>query len=326
MIAHARSRQGDAVRARAMAASVVEQLEALGHPEFAMLHEPDIWPALVRLLEGNSASMVVITLLGGLGIEIDGADVTLPAGHPAQMVKVLALAGRPIPVDELIEILWPDTPTDVGRRRLRNVLARVRAAGPLLDRSEGVLALVPTAVVDCQRFEQLARAAFTAAADLQLCAAEQALDVYAGELLPGDRFEEWSVAPRERMQRRAIRVLGQIVDGASGLGDVDRAVHAADQLRCDRIVRAAPPRRPPSPRRGGRPSGKCPDGRASRRRRYHRARRIPAHFDRRHPTEHMSAALETATHVASRPVETRPSEAVAEDISSTNSRSALAIG
>lgn len=306
MIAYARSRQGDAVGARAMAASVVEQLEALGHPEFAMLHEPDIWPALVRLLEGNSASMVVITLLGGFGIEIDGADVTLPAGRPAQMVKVLALAGRPIPVDELIEILWPDTPTDVGRRRLRNVLARVRAAGPLLDRSEGVLALVPTAVVDCQRFEQLARAAFTAAADLQLCAAEQALDVYAGELLPGDRFEEWSVAPRERMQRRAIRVLGQIVDGASGLGDVDRAVHAADQLRCDRIVRAAPPRRPPSPRRGGRPSGKCPDGRASRRRRYHRARRIPAHFDRRHPTEHMSAALETATHVASRPVETRP--------------------
>jgi hypothetical protein len=296
LIAYARSRQGDAVGARAMAASVVEQLEALGHPEFAMLHEPDIWPALVRLLEGNSASMVVITLLGGFGIEIDGADVTLPAGRPAQMVKVLALAGRPIPVDELIEILWPNTPTDVGRRRLKNVLAR------------------------------LARAGFTAAADLQLCAAEQALDVYAGELLPGDRFEEWSVAPRERMQRRAIRLLGQIVDGASGLGDVDRAVHAADQLRGDRIVRAAPPRRPPSPRRGGRPSGKCPDGRASRRRRYHRARRIPAHFDRRHPTEHMSAALETATHVASRPVETRPSEAVAEDISSTNSRSALAIG
>ena len=72
MIAYARSRQGDAVGARAMAASVVEQLEALGHPEFAMLHEPDIWPALVRLLEGNSASMVVITLLGGFGIEIDG--------------------------------------------------------------------------------------------------------------------------------------------------------------------------------------------------------------------------------------------------------------
>jgi len=195
-----------------------------------MLHEPDIWPPLVRLLEGDGIPVVSVALLGGFRIEVDGVEVALPAGRPTQVVKVLALAGRPIPVDELAETLWPETAPDVGRRRLRNVLARVRAAAPLLDRSEGVLALVPTAVVDSQRFERLAQIASAAPSEIRLQSAEEALALYAGELLPADRFEEWSVAPRERLQRRAIRLHGQIAEIAAERGDIDRAVQAADDL------------------------------------------------------------------------------------------------
>ncbi len=234
LIAHARARRGDIAGARAKAAAVSEELESLGHPEFAMLHEPEIWSSLMRLVDGESIPPVRISVLGGFRAEVDGVEIPVPAGRPAQVVKLLALAGRPLPVDELAELLWPDTATDVGRRRLRNVLARVRRAGPLLDRNEGVIALVPTAVVDSQVFERLAQLASTAAPEGRRAAAEEALALYAGELLPADRFEEWSVAPRERAQRRAVRLLAVIVESAVVDGDIDRAVRAIEhQLALD---------------------------------------------------------------------------------------------
>jgi DNA-binding SARP family transcriptional activator len=230
LVAHARARRGDVAGARSKAAAVVEELETLGHPEFAMLHEPEIWSSLVRILDGETTPTVAVTLLGGFRIEVDGAEIALPTGRPAQVVKLLALAGRPLPVDELAETLWPHTAADVGRRRLRNVLARVRSAAPILDRNEGVIALVPTAVVDSHLFERLAQLASTAPIGERLGAAESALARYTGELLPADRFEDWSVAPRERLQRRAIRLLTAIIDAAVEGRDVDRVVHTTEQL------------------------------------------------------------------------------------------------
>ncbi|MCU1388988.1 MAG: hypothetical protein JWL72_2326, partial [Ilumatobacteraceae bacterium] len=230
LVAHARLRGGDVDGARTMAAAVVDLLDTLGHPEFAMLHEAEIWPPLLRLVNGSGSPTLEIGLLGGFRITHDGDDVVVQAGRPAQLVKMVAVAGRPVPIDELVERLWPESPPDVGRRRLRNVLARVRAVAPVIDRNDDFVALVPGVVVDAQTFERRADLALSAGEANQLQLAEDALALYAGSLLPGDRSEDWTTAPRERLERRAIRLFGLVADRAEAAGQIDRAVDAIDAM------------------------------------------------------------------------------------------------
>lgn len=230
LVAHARLRRGDVDGARALATAVVDLLDTLGHPEFAMLHEAEIWPPLLRLIDANSAPTLGISVLGGFRITLDGDDVVVQAGRPVQLVKMIAVAGRPVPVDELVERLWPESPPDVGRRRLRNVLARVRATAAVIDRSDDLVSLVPGVVVDAQAFERRAELALSASETNQLQLAEDALALYAGDLLPGDRSEDWTTVPRERLQRRAVRLLGLVADRAEASGNIERAVDAIDTM------------------------------------------------------------------------------------------------
>ncbi|MCU1401042.1 MAG: hypothetical protein JWN62_4151 [Acidimicrobiales bacterium] len=230
LVAHARLRHGDAEGARVMAAAVVDLLDTLGHPELAMLHEAEIWPPLLRLLDGTRSPTLTIGLLGGFRITQDGDGLVVQAGRTAQLVKMVAVAGRPLPVDELVEQLWPTSPPDVGRRRLRNVLARVRAAAPVIDRSDDFVALVPGVVVDAHAFERRADLALSASEANQLQLAEEALALYVGNLLPGDRAEDWTTVARERLERRAIRLLSLVADRAEAAGHVDRAVDAIDAM------------------------------------------------------------------------------------------------
>ncbi len=230
LIAHSQVRRGDLDAASAEVNAVIAELETLGHPELAMLHEPELWTSLVHLVDRGNRPTVTIAVLGGFRVEVNGLEVQIPAGRPARVVKILAVANRAMPVDELVELLWPDTSGDVGRRRLRNVLARVRAAAPVLGRSEGVISLAADAVVDLHEFEQFIARAASAAADEQVRTAEAALTRFAGELLPADRFDEWMAAPRERIRRRAIRLLSVVIEAAVASDDVDRAVQATEQL------------------------------------------------------------------------------------------------
>jgi len=230
LIAHAQSRRGNLEAASAGASAVIDELETLGHPELAMLHEPELWTSLVRLVDREARPALTIAVLGGFRVEVDGIEVQIPAGRPARVVKILAVAGSAMPVDELVELLWPDTAGDVGRRRLRNVLARVRAAAPVLGRSDGVISLAAGAVVDLHEFEQFIARAGNAAAEEQVRNAEVALMRFAGELLPADRFDEWMAAPRERIRRRTIRLLSIVIDAAVASNDIDRAAQATEQL------------------------------------------------------------------------------------------------
>ena len=72
-----------------------------------------------------------------------------------------------------------------------------------------------------------------------------ALARYTGELLPGDRYEPWATAPRERLQRRYLELLDLLADDAVERGDVDEAIRLLDQAQAaepldeERYLRAA---------------------------------------------------------------------------------------
>jgi DNA-binding SARP family transcriptional activator len=158
-----------------------------------------------------------ISLLGGFAIRHRGKPVALPASLATQAVKIVALQPR-ITVDELIEHLWEDAEPGVGARRLRNVLWRIRSAcGELLVREGNFLRLATGAVTDVSRFRELAEQALVggdAGTARAVEAARAALDIYRGELLPGDRYADWAAAVRESVARTHLRLLDLLVDDA----------------------------------------------------------------------------------------------------------------
>jgi len=231
-IASARLRAGDRAGADAMVAVVRNECAGLGQPGFPQLHEPEMWQALTvdAATAAQPVTTVAVQLLDHFAVLVAGEAAALAPGKPQQLVKMLALNGRAMPDDEVCDLLWPDAEPDVGRRRLRNVVARVRAAGPLLARTEGMLALAPGISVDLTEFEGLAQTALRGGGAQRRERAQHALAHYRGEVLPGDRFEDWTTAPRERARNLAVRLLEVVIDEADAAGDVDDAIAAIERL------------------------------------------------------------------------------------------------
>ena len=178
-----------------------------------------------------------ICLLGSFAIRRNGKDVSLPLSLAAQGLKIVTLREK-IPVEELVELLWADAEPGVGTRRLRNVLWRVRAAcGELLERDGNFIRLAPDAVTDVSAFRSLAEQALRPEGGGQSAVhlARQALDLYRGELLPGDRYADWAAPSRESMARLHLQLLELL------LGEALRNEHAQEALGLlDRLIEADP--------------------------------------------------------------------------------------
>jgi DNA-binding SARP family transcriptional activator len=165
-------------------------------------------------------------LLGEFSVTVAGRPAEPPPGRPALLVKLLALSGGPVNADEAVEALWPEIDPDTGRNRLRNVLARVRAAcGELIVRDGSSLVIARGVVIDALDFERDARAALASRDEAEAAAlALRAASRYTGELLPGDRYEDFTVVPRERMTLLHLSLLDRLAQEAERAGDIDEAL------------------------------------------------------------------------------------------------------
>jgi predicted ATPase/DNA-binding SARP family transcriptional activator len=180
-----------------------------------------------------------IRLLAGFSVEVDGAPVPDAAWRLRKartLVKVAALApGRRVHRDVVAELLWPERTASAAANNLHQALyAARRALGDpaALTLAEDVLALSPAAWVDVDEFER------AAAGD-----PDAALALYAGELLPEDRFEVWTEGRRAALQELQLQLCiraaaGQAARGdpAAGIAVLSRAV--ADAPRHEPVRRA----------------------------------------------------------------------------------------
>jgi DNA-binding SARP family transcriptional activator len=149
----------------------------------------------------------------------------LPPGKPEQLVKLLAVSGCRAHAETVIEALWPEVGPDSGRKRLRNVLNRLRtAAGDLVCR-EGDSLVLRRAEVDAAIFEDEARELLeNGRASPRLVLAR-----YGGPVLPDERYEDWAAGPRERLERTLLSVLDASTQMAEDAGDVDEALRYIDR-------------------------------------------------------------------------------------------------
>jgi DNA-binding SARP family transcriptional activator/tetratricopeptide (TPR) repeat protein len=177
-----------------------------------------------------SSARVAIKTLGGFGVFVDGEPVAATAWQSRKardLVKILvARRGYPTPRDVLIELLWPDDPTDEGRLRARLsvVLSTVRtvfgdASSVVADRAS--IGLDTRSIdIDVERF-----LAAVASDDL-----EGAEALYTGEFLPEDVYSDWSVGLREEVRLAFVGTARALARARTATGDHDRVLSLAARI------------------------------------------------------------------------------------------------
>jgi DNA-binding SARP family transcriptional activator len=249
-LALARLRCGDHDGAARDAARALEAASALVGPGRAAASTADLpgvlsrlEPDLVRRLgplaaaAGSTLAAALqpaaprIDLFGGLAVSVGDTAVPVPPGKPAQLLILLAIVRVPLPIDVVIEDLWPEVPGDVGRRRIRNVLARVRATcGDLVVRIGEALSLAPGTDVDVAAFEAAGDRVLRADQSERAALAAAALELYRDDLVPEAAYAPRVLRLRDQLAARAIGLLDLIASEAAAAGQVDQAVAALNRI------------------------------------------------------------------------------------------------
>ncbi|MHB1583261.1 MAG: BTAD domain-containing putative transcriptional regulator [Acidimicrobiales bacterium] len=189
-------------------------------------------PRLHAAVQPEATPPWEVDLLGVFAVRQRGEPVSLPLSLAAQGLKMVALREK-VPVDELVEALWPEAEPGVGMRRLRNVLWRVRAScGELLQRDGNFIRLASGTVTDVDDFRLLGEQALDRDTPREKAAqlAREALNLYKGELLPGDRYADWAAGTRESLARLHVQLLDLLVDDAVQEGHPQEALGLLDRL------------------------------------------------------------------------------------------------
>jgi predicted ATPase/DNA-binding SARP family transcriptional activator len=187
-----------------------------------------------------------VEVLGPLRLLVDGAPVDVPGPKRRTVLALMAMAeGRVVPVDRLLDALWPNDPPEAARAALHSHVSRLRRhlgpAAPRLESFQGGyrLALDAHDVDARQARGLLAQARTTAASDPARAAAllRQARSLWRGPPLPElgavPPIAAWSVALDEL--RREVGDL--LVACALDAGETDDVVELAADAVADDTLR-----------------------------------------------------------------------------------------
>jgi predicted ATPase/DNA-binding SARP family transcriptional activator/DNA-binding CsgD family transcriptional regulator len=178
---------------------------------------------------------VRIGLLGGFGVSVGSRTIgqaEWPLRKAANLLKLLALArGHRLHREQVTDALWPDAARKAAAGSLRRTL---HSARKVLDPDAGFrylaseneqLVLCPDASlwVDVEAFEEAAAAARHSR---DPAAYRAARDLYAGELLPGDRYEEWAEEKRRGLGRLYLDLLVELAQAYEERAEPGRAIEA----------------------------------------------------------------------------------------------------
>jgi predicted ATPase/DNA-binding SARP family transcriptional activator/DNA-binding CsgD family transcriptional regulator len=170
-------------------------------------------------LASERPEAVRVWLLGGFRVSVGSRTIEENAWRlrkAAALVKLLALApGHRLHREQVMDLLWPELGLKAASNNLRQALHAARraldpAVGSRYLASQGEsLALCPRGElwVDVEGFEE---STLTARRSRDPAAYRAAIEVYAGELLPEDRYEEWTEARREELRQLHLALLVEL--------------------------------------------------------------------------------------------------------------------
>ena len=178
-----------------------------------------------------------ITTMGGFGVRIRGEEVPLSewgSRRARQLCKRLAVeVGRPVPREQLVEMLWPGE-SDIGRMgaRLSVLLSNVRRV-----LGGGIIADRAAVALDVAAVELDLRGVFDALAEGDDVAVVRA---YAGPVLPEDAYDDWASDARAAVTRAVIGAHRRLAKAAASNGALDDlVVHTTAIIDLDRFDEGA---------------------------------------------------------------------------------------
>jgi predicted ATPase/DNA-binding SARP family transcriptional activator/DNA-binding CsgD family transcriptional regulator len=173
---------------------------------------------------GGAPQTLRLWLLGGFRVSVGSRSIGEQEWHlrkAGSLLKLLALSpGHRLHREQAMELLWPDLHQEaalnnlhyalhVARRTLEPPALASSAASRYLHLQGEQLVLCPDSPlwVDAEAFEG---AAATARHALEPAAFRAAIDLYAGELLPQDRYEPWVEEWRAELQALYLSLLLEV--------------------------------------------------------------------------------------------------------------------
>jgi predicted ATPase/DNA-binding SARP family transcriptional activator/DNA-binding CsgD family transcriptional regulator/Tfp pilus assembly protein PilF len=170
---------------------------------------------------GRNLETVRVRLLCGFQVSASGRTIgenEWRRRKAANLIKLLALApGHRLHRERVMDLLWPDLGMRSASNNLRVALHSARrtldpdptATSHYLELQSDQLVLCPSGQlwVDVDALEE---AAATARRSRDPAAYRAAIELYAGELLPEDRYEEWAEVRREELRRLQLSLLVEV--------------------------------------------------------------------------------------------------------------------
>jgi ATP/maltotriose-dependent transcriptional regulator MalT/DNA-binding SARP family transcriptional activator len=177
------------------------------------------WPWTVR-----------IYALGRFAVYVDDAPLAFPGRAPKKMLNLLkaliCMGGSEVRDYRLVDALWPDDEADAARAAFSVTLHRLRRLLGNPDAivvQDGSVTLNPQVCwVDAFAFERLSELRTGKPGDSRR--GDAALDLYRGNLLPGEVEEPWSTSLRERLKVRFVREVRAAAEQHEQAGELERAI------------------------------------------------------------------------------------------------------
>ena len=180
--------------------------------------------------------MVRIRLLGGFSVSVGTRVIRQEewrSKKAAALVKVLALApGHRMHREQSMELLWPDS----GKKAANNLRQVLYGARRVLDPGsssrESYLSLKDEHIILCPEgqlwvdLEAFEEAAATTRRSRDPRAYRSAIELYAGELLPEDRYEEWAEGRRIELRQLYLVLLIELAGLYEESGEYERGIEA----------------------------------------------------------------------------------------------------
>lgn len=177
----------------------------------------ELFDAIVRTAHHDRHERTVdISLLGEFSIRVDGVDQMVISGKAIDLIKFLAIRAKTVHVDVVIDHLWGDVSTNVGARRLKNVVSRAREiiGADALERKDQFLQLGPMVKTDLAVFnEKLDQ--FRSVPSPSVESAVAVVDAYKGPLLELDMYVDWVAPERASCTNAASDALATVVDAGA---------------------------------------------------------------------------------------------------------------
>jgi predicted ATPase/DNA-binding SARP family transcriptional activator len=178
-------------------------------------------------VEPSDGAGLDIELLGAFGVSVAGTPVPDDAWRlrrAKSLIKVLALApDRRLHREQVVEALWPGgAQAGSGLHQVLYTARRALGSGDHLVLRDDVVALAGDDVwVDVHAFEVAAAVARDSGT---IDAYRAALALYTGELLPEDRYEDWTAARRESLRETYLALCLELAELEARAGDAGGAI------------------------------------------------------------------------------------------------------